>query len=174
MRLENYAMSKARKSIAALSDLAPPFALVKRNGETVEVGIEELELGDTIVVKPNSKIAADGVIISGNSAVNQAPITGESVPVEKYPVANPNAVNDLQNLSAENRAFAGTINGSAALEIKVLKLAKDSTLSRLVELVKEAETQKSPTQQLTDKFERYFVPAVLISVVLLLFAFLSH
>lgn len=170
--LENYAMSKARKSIAALSDLAPPTALVKRNGETVEVDIAELELGDTIVVKPNSKIAADGVIISGNSAVNQAPITGESVPVEKYPVGNPDTINDLQNLSAENRAFAGTINGSAALEIKVLKLAKDSTLSRLVELVKEAETQKSPTQQLTDKFERYFVPAVLILVVLLLFAFL--
>ncbi len=170
--LEKYAMNKARKSIAALSDLAPPTALVKRNGETIEVGIEELELGDTIVVKPNSKIAADGVVISGNSAVNQAPITGESVPVEKYPVANPDTINDLQNLSAENRAFAGTINGSAALEIKVLKLAKDSTLSRLVELVKEAETQKSPTQQLTDKFERYFVPAVLILVFLLLFAFL--
>ncbi len=170
--LENYAMSKARKSIAALSDLAPPVALVKRNGENIEVGIEELKLGDTIVVKPNSKIAADGVIISGNSAVNQAPITGESVPVEKYPIANPDSVNDLQNISAENRAFAGTINGSAALEIKVLKLAKDSTLSRLVELVKEAETQKSPTQQLTNKFERYFVPAVLILVGLLLFAFL--
>ena len=170
--LEKYAMNKARKSIAALSDLAPPTALVKRNGETIEVGIEELELGDTIVVKPNSKIAADGVVISGNSAVNQAPITGESVPVEKYPVVNPDTINDLQNLSAENRAFAGTINGSAALEIKVLKLAKDSTLSRLVELVKEAETQKSPTQQLTDKFERYFVPAVLILVFLLLFAFL--
>lgn len=170
--LENYAMNKARKSIAALSDLAPPMALVKRNGETVEVGIEELALEDIIVVKPNSKIAADGVVVKGSSAVNQAPITGESVPVDKRPVSNPEGTHNLQNLPAENRAFAGTINGSTALEIKVLKLAKDSTLSRLVELVKEAETQKSPTQQLTDKFERYFVPAVLILVVLLLFAFL--
>jgi Cd2+/Zn2+-exporting ATPase len=170
--LENYAMNRARKSIAALSDLAPPTALVKRNGETVEVGIEELELGESIVVKPNTKIAADGVVIKGSSSVNQAPITGESVPVDKRPVDNPDKVDKLDGLAAENRAFAGTINGSHALEIKVLKLAKDSTLSKLVELVKEAETQKSPTQQLTDKFERYFVPAVLILVVLLLFAFL--
>lgn len=170
--LEHYAMNRARKSIAALSDLAPATAWVKRNGETVEVSVDELALGDIIVVKPNTKIAADGVIIKGTSAVNQAPITGESMPVDKRPVDNPNANYDLITLPAENRAFAGTINGSSALEIKVLKLAKDSTLSRLITLVKEAETQKSPTQQLTDKFERYFVPAVLGLVVLLLFAFL--
>ena len=170
--LEKYAMNKARKSIAALSDLAPPTAIVKRNGETVEVGIETLKIGDIIVVKPNTKIAADGVIIAGSSAVNQAPITGESIPVDKIPVDKPNAKHDLNNVPSENRAFAGTINGSSVLEIKVLKEAKDSTLSRLVELVKEAESQKSPTQQLTDKFERYFVPSVLILVVLLLFAFL--
>ena len=170
--LENYAMNRARKSIAALSDLAPPTALVKRNGEIVEVGIEELELGEIIVVKPNTKIAADGVVIKGSSSVNQAPITGESVPVDKHPIDNPDKVDKLDGLAAENRAFSGTINGSNALEIKVLKLAKDSTLSKLVELVKEAETQKSPTQQLTDTFERYFVPAVLILVFLLLFAFL--
>ena len=170
--LENYAMGRARKSIAALSDLAPPTALVKRNGASTEVGVEELVLNDVIVVRPNSKIAADGVIISGNSAVDQAPITGESVPVDKAPVADPTASVDLDNLPAEHRAFAGTINGSSPLEIRVLKLAGDSTLSRLVTLVKEAETQQSPTQQLTDKFERYFVPSVIGLVFLLLFAFL--
>jgi len=170
--LEKYAMNKARKSIAALSDLAPPTALVKRNGKNIEVGIEELKIDDIIIVKPNTKIAADGVIITGASAVNQAPITGESVPVDKIPVDNSDADFNLDTLLAENRAFAGTINGSNALEIRVLKKAKDSTLSRLVALVKEAETQKSPTQQLTDKFERYFVPSVLILVTLLLFAFL--
>ncbi len=170
--LENYAMGRARKSIEALSDLAPPTALVKRNGTTTEIGVEELALGDLIVVRPNSKIAADGVIVSGTSAVDQAPITGESVPVDKIPVSDPEAEVDLDNLSAEHRAFAGTINGSSPLEIRVLKLAKDSTLSRLVTLVKEAETQQSPTQQLTDKFERYFVPAVIGLVFLLLFAFL--
>ena len=170
--LENYAMGRARKSIAALSDLAPPMALVKRNGTTTEVGVEELVVGDVIVVRPNSKIAADGVIVSGTSAVDQAPITGESVPVDKLPVSDPTAEVELAALPAEHRAFAGTINGSSPLEIRVLKLAGDSTLSRLVTLVKEAETQQSPTQQLTDKFERYFVPAVIGLVVLLLFAFL--
>ncbi|MGB3546240.1 MAG: heavy metal translocating P-type ATPase [Saprospiraceae bacterium] len=170
--LENYAMGRARKSIEALSDLAPPTALVKRDGTTTEVGVEELALGDIIVVRPNSKIAADGVIVSGTSAVDQAPITGESVPVDKVPVSGPDASVDLDTLPAEHRAFAGTINGSSPLEIRVLKLAKDSTLSRLVTLVKEAETQQSPTQQLTDKFERYFVPAVIGLVFLLLFAFL--
>jgi len=169
--LEAYAMNKARKSIAALSDLAPPTALVKRDDQTIEVGIGELIIGDVIVVKPNTKIAADGVVIGGSSAVDQAPITGESVPVDKIPVENPQADFNLDHLAAENRAFAGTINGSSVLEIKVLKRAKDSTLSKLVELVKEAETQKSPTQQLTDKFERYFVPAVIFLVVVLLFAF---
>jgi len=170
--LENYAMGRARKSIEALSDLAPPTALVKRDGTTTEVGVEELALGDIIVVRPNSKIAADGVIVSGTSAVDQAPITGESVPVDKIPVTNPNATANLDTLAPEHRAFAGTINGSSPLEIRVLKLANDSTLSRLVTLVKEAETQQSPTQQLTDKFERYFVPAVIGLVFLLLFAFL--
>ena len=170
--LENYAMGRARKSIAALSDLAPPTALVKRGGETVEVGVEELALGDTIVVRPNSKIAADGLIVGGSSAVDQAPITGESVPVDKRPVDDPAKDYELDTLAAEHRAFAGTINGSSPLEIRVMKLAGDSTLSRLVTLVKEAETQQSPTQQLTDKFERYFVPAVIGLVVLLLFAFL--
>ena len=170
--LENYAMGRARKSIEALSDLAPPTALVKRDGTTTEVGVEELTLGDIIVVRPNSKIAADGVIVSGTSAVDQAPITGESVPVDKVPVSDQDASVDLDTLPAEHRAFAGTINGSSPLEIRVLKLAKDSTLSRLVTLVKEAETQQSPTQQLTDKFERYFVPAVIGLVFLLLFAFL--
>jgi len=170
--LEAYAMNKARKSIAALSELAPAMALRKTKDGTLEVGIEELAIGDVIVVKPNSKIAADGVIVAGNSAVDQAPITGESVPVDKLAVSDPQADFDLDSLDAENRAFAGTINGSRVLEVKVLKLAADSTLSRLVELVKEAETQKSPTQQLTDRFERYFVPAVLALVGLLLFAFL--
>ena len=170
--LENYAMGRARKSIAALSDLAPPTALVKHNGTTTEVGVEELKVGDVIVVRPNSTIAADGAIVSGTSAVNQAPITGESVPVDKRPLPDPSATPELATLAPEHRAFAGTINGSSPLEIRVLKLAGDSTLSRLITLVKEAETQQSPTQQLTDKFERYFVPAVIGLVVLLLFAFL--
>jgi Cd2+/Zn2+-exporting ATPase len=170
--LEHYAMNRARKSISALSELAPRKATVIRDGQQQEVGIDALEMDDIILVKPNSKIAADGVVVSGNSSVNQAPITGESLPVDKYPVENPKADFNLNKLPAENRVFAGTINGSHVLEVRVLRLASDSTLSRLIELVKEAETQKSPTQQLADKFEKYYVPGVLFMVVLLLFAFL--
>jgi len=171
--LEHYAMEKARKSIAALADLAPKTALLKKDGKTEEVGIEKLIIGDIIVVKPNSKISADGVVVNGKSSVNQAPITGESVPVDKIPVEDTSrdysADDDIKD---ENRVFAGTINGNSTLEIKVIKEAKDSTLSRLVKLVNEAQTQKSPTQLLTDKFEKYFVPSVLILVGILLFAFL--
>ncbi len=171
--LEHYAMNKARKSIAALAELAPKTALLKRNGKTEEVGIEELSIGDIIVVKPNSKISADGVVVSGTSSVNQAPITGESVPVDKEPVHNPDKDwSEEKDIKDENRVFSGTINGNNTLEIKVIKEAKDSTLSRLVKLVNEAQTQKSPTQRLTDKFEKYFVPSVLVLVVILNFAFL--
>jgi Cd2+/Zn2+-exporting ATPase len=170
--LEHYAMKRARKSISALSDLAPPMALVEHNGELKEVHIEQLKVGDIIVVKPNSKIAADGVVAKGTSPVNQASITGESMPVTKR--SSPDWQNELEinKLLPEHRVFAGTINGNGALEIKVLKEAKDSTLSRLIYLVKEAETQKSPTQHLTDKFEKYYVPSVLALVIILLFAFL--
>lgn len=170
--LEHYAMKRARKSISALSDLAPPMALVKRNNQLVEVHIEELEIGDIVVVRPNSKISADGVVIKGSSAVNQAAITGESMPITKHPNPEWENENEIKKIPAENRVFAGTINGTGALEIKVLKKAKDSTLSKLIYLVKEAETQKSPTQHLTDQFEKYYVPSVLVTVILLLFAFL--
>jgi Cd2+/Zn2+-exporting ATPase len=171
--LEHYAMNKARKSIAALADLAPKTALLKKNGKTEEVGIEKLGIGDIIVVKPNSKISADGVVVDGQSSVNQAPITGESVPVDKVPVENPEKDwSQDDDIKDDNRVFSGTINGNNTLEIKVIKEAKDSTLSRLVRLVNEAQTQKSPTQRFTDKFEKYFVPSVLILVVILNFAFL--
>lgn len=171
--LEHYAMGKARKSIEALTSLAPPTAIVVRGGKQEEVPIGELKVGEVIVVKPNSKIPADGVVIKGEGSVNQAPITGESVPVDKSPV--PDADKDYsveKNIKAVFRVFAGTINGSSVLEIRVIKEAKDSTISRLVKMVNEAQKQKSPTQLFTDKFEKYFVPAVLILVTLLCFAFL--
>ena len=125
------------------------------------------------MVRPNSKISADGVVANGKSSVNQAPITGESVPVDKEPVEDPEKdYSKEKDIKDENRVFSGTINGNNTLEIKVIKEAKDSTLSRLVKLVNEAQTQKSPTQRLTDKFEKYFVPSVLALVVVLNFAFL--
>jgi Cd2+/Zn2+-exporting ATPase len=170
--LEHYAMGKATKSIAALADLAPKTAIVRRDGKEIEVPIEELVLGDIIIIKPNSKISADGAVIKGESSVNQAPITGESIPVDKSPVSDPEKDYDDKSLKAENKVFAGTINGSQVLEVKVTRLASDSTLSRLVKLVNDTEAQKSPTQLFTDKLQKYYVPAVLILVVILLFAYL--
>lgn len=170
--LEHFAMEKARKSIAALTELAPKTALLKKDGQTTEVKIDALKKGDIIVVRPNTKIAADGIVVKGNSSVNQAPITGESIPVDKEAVGNADtAPEDAGSLDAKHRVFAGTINGNELLEIKVIKEATDSTLARLVKMVNEAQTQKSPTQQFTDKFEKYFVPVVLILVALLCFAF---
>ena len=171
--LEHYAMGRARKSIAALTDLAPKTALLKKEGGTVEVDIATLEIGDTIVVRPSSKISADGFIIKGSSSIDQSPITGESIPVDKGPVPHPDMdFKAVKEIPEENRVFSGTINGNSALEVKVTKIAADSTLSRLVEMVQQAQKQKSPTQLLTDKFQKYYVPAVILLVVLLNLAFL--
>lgn len=169
--LESYAMDKASKSIASLSELTPKTALLKKDGETTETAIENLKVGDIIVVKPDSRIAADGVVVSGAAAVNQAPITGESIPVDKTPIDNQNPSN-FDSVLAKHKVFAGSINGNTPLEVRVLKLAEDSTLSKLVTLVQNAQTNKAPAQVFADKFSAIFVPAVLILVGLLLFAFL--
>lgn len=171
--LEHFAMEKARKSIAALSDLAPRTALLKQDGGPREVPVSELVPGNVIIVRPNTKISADGIVVLGSSSVDQAPITGESIPVDKQAVNDPEtAIDKVAGLDAANKVFAGTINGNGLLEIKVTKAASDTTLSRLIKLVNETQSQKSPTQLFTDKFEKFFVPAVLILVTLLCFAYL--
>jgi len=170
--LEKYAMNKAKKSIEALGNLSPKTALVKRGDKVEEITVEKLQLNDIIVVKPNSKISADGVIIKGNSSINQASITGESMPVDKFAVPDVNNLPEFTAIDTLNVVFTGTINGDSVLEIKVLKLSKDSTISRLVKMVSEVETQKSPTQLATKKFEKWFVPAVIILVTTLCFAYL--
>lgn len=171
--LEHYAMGKARKSIAALSNLTPKIALLKKTDGFEEVAINTLRVGDTIIVKPGSKVSADGFIVKGSSSIDQSPITGESVPVDKTPVANLQvSFKNTNDIPPEHRVFSGTINGNATIEVKVTRIAADSTLNRLVTMVREAQQQKSPTQLLTDKFQKYYVPAVIILVVLLNFAFL--
>lgn len=169
--LEHYAMGRAKQAIESLAELAPQTANVRRGEYDEEVPVEQLKPGDVVIVKPNERIPADGFVVKGQSSVNQAPITGESVPVDKEAVTNPlKASESTDKLDARYRVFVGTINGSGALEIQVTKVASESTLARVVKMVSEAETQKSPTQRFTDKFERYFVPATLGFVVLLLFA----
>lgn len=171
--LEHYAMAKAKRSIEALSGLAPKTALLKTGDTLKEVAIETLQVGDTILVKPNSKLAADGIVVKGSSSVNQAPLTGESIPVDKtaLSLSGFNSQN-ADKVAAEHRVFAGSINGSGNLEVFVTKIAADSTIARLVKLVNEAQAQKSPTQHFTDRIEKYYVPAVLVLVSLLLLAFL--
>jgi Cd2+/Zn2+-exporting ATPase len=169
--LEHYAMGRAKREIEALAELAPQSALVRRDGEPREVPVEELLVGDIVIVKPNERLPADGFVILGRSSVNQAPVTGESVPVDKEPVADAKeAALRADALEAKHRVFAGTINGEGAIEIAVTRLSTDTTLAKVVKMVNEAETQKSPTQRFTDKFERIFVPSVLGLVFLLLFA----
>jgi Cd2+/Zn2+-exporting ATPase len=170
--LEALSMDKARKSIEALASLAPSTATIRKDGAVQDVPVSSLSAGDILIIKPNSKIPADGYVVKGNSAVNQAPITGESMPVDKWPLPAAWQKEDDKKIDAQYKVFAGTINGAGSLEVRVTKEAKDSTLARLMKMVKEAEQQQSPTQQFTKKIERYYVPAVLILVVALMFAFL--
>ena len=171
--LEHHAMNKAKKSIKALAELAPKTALRKQNGKTEEIDIDQVRVNDVIVVRPDSKIPVDAVVIYGQSSVDQSSITGESIPIDKTPVENTELDYSKENdIKGENRVYSGTINGNGSLEVKVIKESKDTTLSRLITLVNEAQTQKSPSQRFTDKFERYFVPIILGLVVLLLGAFL--
>lgn len=151
--LEQRALGRARAAVRALAELAPKTALVRRNGAETEVPVEQLHLQDVVLIRPGVRVPVDGVILSGRSGVDQSPVTGESVPVDKTP---------------GDQVFAGSINGEGALEAQVTRLAKDSTLARVMKMVEEAQTQKSPTQQLTEKFERWFVPGVLIADVLLI------
>lgn len=167
--LEGYAMGRARRAIESLADLAPTTAIVRRDGTEQEVDVAELEVGDTVLVRPGDRVPADGFVVAGTSSVNQAPLTGESVPVDKHPVEDPAAAASApDDVDGSSRVFAGTINESGVLDVRVSRLSDETALSKVVQLVSEAETQTSPTQRFTDRFERVFVPAVLTLVVALL------
>ena len=169
--LEHYAMGRAKRAIEALAELAPDSATVRRDGRVQEIAVEDLVVGDVVLVKPNERLPADGFLVLGTSSVNQAPVTGESIPVDKRPVDDPATARARPDgVDAASRVFAGTINGSGAMEVEVTRKSSDSALARVVQLVSEAETRKSPTQRFTDRFERIFVPAVLVLAFLLLFA----
>lgn len=151
--LEERALDRARGAIRALADLTPKTALVRKGRQEVEVPIESLELEAVVIVRPGTRLPVDGIVLKGSSAVDQSPVTGESVPVDKAP---------------GDMVFGGTINGEGALEVRVTRLAKDSTLARVLQMVEAAQAQKSPTQQLTERFMSRFVPAVLIGDLLLI------
>ena len=151
--LEERALDRARRAVRALADLAPKTALVRRDGSEQDIPVEALQLDDVVIVRPGVRIPVDGIILDGNSGIDQSSVTGESLPVDKVPGDN---------------VFASTVNGEGALEVKVTRLAKDSTLARVMKMVEEAQAQKSPTQQTMEKFERVFVPAILILTALVI------
>ncbi len=144
--LENYSMGRARNAIRSLMDLSPQRATVIHGDHQEEVPVEELRIGDRLLVRPGERIPMDGLVLSGESAVNQAPITGEGVPVTKGP---------------DEEVFAGTINGQGALVVRVTHLADDNTMARIIKMVEEAQAQKAPSQRFVDRFARVYTPAVI-------------
>jgi Cd2+/Zn2+-exporting ATPase len=150
--LEAATMQRTRNAIKALVDIAPKVALVRRDGTELEVSVEDVEIGDTLLVKPGEKIAMDGEVLTGASSVNQAPITGESIPVSKAP---------------GSEVFAGSINGSGALEVRVTKRVEDTTLARIIHMVEEAQGERAEVQSFVDRFARRYTPIVLVAAVLM-------
>ncbi len=150
---EHYAMDRARNAIQALADIAPKTARIRRDGQELEVPVSDLYLGDIVLVRNGERISADGQVVRGQSTVDQSPITGESLHVSKGP---------------GDEVFAGTVNGEGALELEVTRRAQDTTLSRVIQMVAEAQGQKSPTQRFTERFTRVFVPVVLVLDVLVI------
>lgn len=144
--LQGYTIDKTRNSIRALMEFSPNEALIRRDNTEIRLPVEQIMVGDIMIVRPGERIAMDGRVAAGYSTVNQAPITGESVPVEKQP---------------GDEIYAGTINERGSLEIEVTRLAKDNTISKIIHMVEEAEGQKAPSQQFVEKFAKYYTPAVI-------------
>jgi len=150
--LEARTLERARTAVRALMDLAPSEALVRETGGDRLIEIDAIAPGMVLVVRPGEKIPLDGEVVAGQSAVNQAPVTGESIPAEK---------------TAGDEVFAGTINGRGALEIRVTRLRRDSTLARIIHLVERAQAERAPVQTFVERFARVYTPCVLLLAVLL-------
>jgi Cd2+/Zn2+-exporting ATPase len=151
--LQSYTLDKARNAIKLLIDIAPQEANLKRGGSLAKVPLSGLTVGDVIVVKPGEKVPVDGVVITGESALNEAPITGESQPADKVPGST---------------VFAGSVNGSGVLEIRMGKRVEDSTVSRIIHLVEEAQAQKAPSQHFVDRFSKIYTPIVIVGALLVM------
>lgn len=149
--LERFSMDKARQSIRSLMDIAPKEALIRRDGQEMMVRVDEIEIGDIMIVKPGQKIAMDGVVRTGYSSVNQAAITGESVPAEK---------------AKDDEVFAGTLNEEGLLEVEVTKHVEDTTIAKIIHLVEEAQGERAPSQAFVDRFAKYYTPAIMVVALL--------
>lgn len=149
--LEEFAMDRTRNAIRHLVDLRPRTALLIREGREISVAVEQVQVGDRFIIKPGGRIPLDGVVVDGQSSIDQASITGESMPVSKGP---------------KDPVYAGTINGTGWLEVRASKKASDSTLDKIIQLVAEAQNQRAPTQRFIDRFSQYYTPLILLGVAL--------
>lgn len=150
--LEHYSAEKARQSIRGLMDIAPKTAAIRRNGEEMVLPVEEIEIGDIMIVKPGEKIAMDGEVVKGSTAVNQSAITGESIPAEKR---------------VGDEVYAGSLNQSGSIEVQVTKLVEDTTIAKIITMVEDAQEQRAPSQAFVDKFAKYYTPSVMVLAVLI-------
>ena len=139
--LEHHALGRTQRAVRALMELSPEVATVLRDGQERVVPIEELRLGEVVLVRPGERVAVDGCVLAGETAIDQSAITGESIPVAKR-------VGDT--------CFAGTINSHGAIQVRVDRLHQESTLARIVQFVEQAQAEKSATQRFTDRFEGWY------------------
>lgn len=153
--LEGYTMERTNKDIRSIMDLHPEKAVLLKNGKQIEVKAENLKKGDTILVKPGERIAADGIISQGYSAIYEATITGEPIPVDK---------------TMDGEVFSGTMNGYGAIEVKVTKPAEETMLSKIIHLVQEAKNEKPPNQLFVEKFEGIYAKIVIVAALILMVA----
>ena len=149
--LEAQSMDRARHAVRALMTEAPTSAVIRRAGALVSVAVGEVRPGDIVIVRPGERVPVDGVVVAGESAVNQAPITGEPLPAEKL---------------RGDEVYAGSINGNGGLEVEALRPASDSTLARIIHLVEHAQSQRAPVQTFVDRFARIYTPAVVVLAIL--------
>ncbi len=153
--LEAHTVDRTRKSIRSLVEESPARASVTRDGRVTDVPVKEIEVGEMVIIKPGEKVAVDGTVVEGESAVNEAPITGESVPREKH---------------KGDAVFAGSINGTGSLDVRVTNSAEDNTLARIVHMVEEAQARKGPSQRFSERFGRVYTPCVIaLAVVVAVF-----
>jgi Cd2+/Zn2+-exporting ATPase len=150
--LEGVAASRARASIQSLTELIPKTARLEENGQIREVQADTLKVGAMIQVRPGDRIPADGIIVSGESSIDEAPVSGESMPIRKGP---------------QQSLFAGTINGDGLLSVRVTAAAANNTIARVVRLVEEAQESKAPTERFIDRFSRYYTPGVVVVATLI-------